>query len=59
MGQRIENGTSFGKAMTDLGDILKEIELRSKTFYAYAMASPVFRQKPTFLIRKWISQEGS
>ena len=38
--------------------ILREIELRSKTYYAYAMASPVFRQKPTFLLRKWIQPEG-
>lgn len=37
-------------------EILREIELRSKTWYAYAMASPVFRQKPTFLLRKWISE---
>lgn len=39
-------------------EIMREIELRSKTYYAYAMASPVFRQKPTFLLRKWISSEG-
>ncbi len=39
-------------------DIIKEIERRSKTYYAYAMASPVFRQKPTFLLRKWIQPEG-
>jgi len=39
-------------------DIVREIELRSKTYYAYAMASPVFRQKPTFLLRKWIQAEG-
>ncbi len=37
-------------------DILRELEARSKTWYAYAMASPVFRQKPTFLLRKWISE---
>ena len=36
--------------------IVKEIELRSKTYYAYAMASPVFREKPTFLLRRWIDQ---
>lgn len=36
-------------------EIIQEIELRSKTHYAYAMASPVFRQKPTFLLRRWIS----
>ena len=37
-------------------DVLHNIEVQSKTHYAYAMASPVFRQKPTFLLRKWISQ---
>lgn len=35
-------------------EIRQEIELRAKTYYAYAMASPVFRQKPTFLLRRWI-----
>jgi len=39
-------------------EIIQEMERRSKTYYAYAMASPVFRQKPTFLLRRWISQEG-
>jgi len=39
-------------------DIIKELEKRSKTHYAYAMASPVFRQKPTFLLRKWIANGG-
>ena len=39
--------------------IVREMELRSKTYYAYAMASPVFRQKPTFLLRKWISGAAS
>jgi F420-non-reducing hydrogenase small subunit len=39
--------------------IVKEIEQQAKTHYAYAMASPVFRQKPTFLIRRWnAKQEG-
>jgi F420-non-reducing hydrogenase small subunit len=37
-------------------DIISEIEKQSKTYYAYAMASPVFRQKPTFLLRRWIEQ---
>ena len=40
-------------------DITAEIEKRAKTYYAYAMASPVFRQKPTFLLRRWISQQGA
>jgi F420-non-reducing hydrogenase small subunit len=39
--------------------VTKEIETRAKTYYAYAMASPVFRQKPTFLLRRWISQQGA
>jgi F420-non-reducing hydrogenase small subunit len=38
--------------------IVEEIEKQSKTFYAYAMASPVFRQKPTFLLRRWIQNGG-
>jgi F420-non-reducing hydrogenase small subunit len=38
--------------------IVSEIEKYSKTYYAYAMASPVFRQKPTFLLRRWIEQGG-
>ncbi len=39
-------------------DIIGEIERRAKTYYAYAMASPVFRQKPTFLLRRWVREEG-
>jgi F420-non-reducing hydrogenase small subunit len=39
--------------------VVAEIENQAKTHYAYAMASPVFRQKPTFLIRRWnAKQEG-
>lgn len=39
--------------------VIAEIEAQAKTHYAYAMASPVFRQKPTFLIRRWSAkQEG-
>jgi F420-non-reducing hydrogenase small subunit len=34
--------------------IVKEIEKQAKTHFAYAMASPVFRQKPTFLLKKWV-----
>jgi F420-non-reducing hydrogenase small subunit len=34
-------------------DIEAEIEHQAKTHFAYAMASPVFRQKPTFLLKKW------
>jgi F420-non-reducing hydrogenase small subunit len=33
--------------------IVAEIERHAKTHFAYAMASPVFLQKPTFLLRKW------
>ena len=33
--------------------IVREIESQAKTHFAYAMASPVFREKPTFLLKKW------
>jgi F420-non-reducing hydrogenase small subunit len=33
--------------------VVTEIERQAKTHFAYAMASPVFRQKPTFLLKKW------
>ncbi len=33
--------------------IVAEIERQAKTHFAYAMASPVFQQKPTFLLKKW------
>jgi F420-non-reducing hydrogenase small subunit len=36
--------------------ITAAIEKQSTTHYAYAMASPVFRQKPTFLLRRWMGQ---
>jgi F420-non-reducing hydrogenase small subunit len=39
-------------------EAMKAIERQAKTWYAYAMASPVFRQKPTFLLRRWISETG-
>jgi F420-non-reducing hydrogenase small subunit len=39
--------------------IIREIESQAKTYYAYAMASPIFRQKPTFLLRRWIGQQGA
>jgi len=35
--------------------IIQEIEKQAKTYYAYAMASPVFRQKPTFLLKHWLA----
>jgi F420-non-reducing hydrogenase small subunit len=35
--------------------IVAEIERHAKTHFAYAMASPVFLQKPTFLLRKWMA----
>jgi F420-non-reducing hydrogenase small subunit len=34
--------------------VVFEIEKQAKTHYAYAMTSPVFRRKPTFLLKKWI-----
>jgi F420-non-reducing hydrogenase small subunit len=33
--------------------VVQAIEKQAKTHFAYAMASPVFRQKPTFLLKKW------
>lgn len=33
--------------------VLQKIEEQAKTVFAYAMASPIFRQKPTFLLKKW------
>jgi F420-non-reducing hydrogenase small subunit len=36
-------------------EIVRSIEEQAKTHFAYAMASPVFRQKPTFLMKKWMS----
>ncbi len=36
--------------------IVEEVERQAKTHYAYAMSSPVFRQKPTFLLKKWIQE---
>jgi F420-non-reducing hydrogenase small subunit len=39
-------------------DIVAEIENQAKTHFAYAMASPVFQQKPTFLLKKWTRREG-
>ena len=36
--------------------IVAEIEGQAKTHFAYAMASPVFQQKPTFLLSKWTRQ---
>lgn len=36
-------------------DIIRWIERNSKTYYAYAMATKMIGQKPTFLIRKWIA----
>jgi F420-non-reducing hydrogenase small subunit len=38
----------------DYYDIMRAIEAQAKTHFAYAMASPVFRQKPTFLLKKWM-----
>jgi len=35
--------------------IIAEIEKQAKTHFAYAMASPIFREKPTFLLKKWTS----
>lgn len=36
--------------------ILREIEKSAKTHYAYAMATKMIGNKPTFLIQKWIAE---
>jgi F420-non-reducing hydrogenase small subunit len=38
-------------------EVVDHIEAEAKTHFAYAMASPVFRQKPTFLLKKWIREQ--
>lgn len=43
--------TKIGEA-----DVLEELEMFSKTHYAYAMASDMIGKKPTFLIKKWINR---
>jgi F420-non-reducing hydrogenase small subunit len=35
--------------------VISSIEAEAKTHYAYAMASPMVNQKPTFLIRQWVA----
>ncbi len=37
-------------------DIKRTIERQAKSHYAYAMASKMIGQKPTFLIKKWIEE---
>lgn len=39
----------------DKQTIIKHIEKSAKTHYAYAMATKMIGNKPTFLIRKWIA----
>jgi len=39
--------------------IVEEIERQAKTHFAYAMASPVFREKPSFLLKKWTTAAPS
>ncbi len=43
--------------LTNIGqeEIVRTIERQSKTHYAYAMATKMIGQKPTFLIKKWIA----
>jgi F420-non-reducing hydrogenase small subunit len=40
----------------DAADIRDHIEKSAKTHYAYAMATKMIGNKPTFLIRKWIAE---
>lgn len=37
-------------------DVMTAMERSAKTHYAYAMASKMVGQKPTFLIKKWIAE---
>lgn len=39
-------------------EIMQEVEGQAKTHFAYAMASPVFREKPTFLLKKWTRRQS-
>jgi F420-non-reducing hydrogenase small subunit len=39
----------------DRETVIRHIEKSAKTHYAYAMASKMIGNKPTFLIRKWIA----
>ena len=41
--------------MIDKETIRTHIERSAKTHYAYAMATKMIGNKPTFLIRKWIA----
>lgn len=43
--------------LTEIGreDIISHIEKSAKTHYAYAMATKMIGNKPTFLIQKWIA----
>jgi len=36
--------------------IIKEIENFARTYYSYYMGAPVLRNKPTFLIKKWMRE---
>ncbi len=52
--ERMSRMTRFPKNV-----VVRGIEAQSKSLYAYAMASPVFRQKPTFLLRRWLESKES
>lgn len=43
-----------GLTEIDKNSIVQAIERSAKTHYAYAMASPMIYDKPTFLIKQWI-----
>lgn len=54
IGERMSRMTNIPKQ-----EVVSEIEQQAKTYYAYAMASPVFREKPTFLFKRWMTSGGS
>jgi hypothetical protein len=40
------------------GHIVKHIEQQSKTYYTYALSSPVVNLKPGVYVKKWMEQSG-
>ena len=50
LGERISRLTAIPKAK-----VIKTLEMGAKSHYSYAMASQMIGKKPTFLLKKWIS----
>ena len=43
----------------EINEVLGYLEKEAKTYYAYAMASPVIYKKPTVEIREWAGESGN